>query len=81
MRRGSEQSDRLVAEVRTAVPLTEAERTALQSKLKARFGDHLAFRFVVDKSVLGGVYVRVGDKVIDGSVAGQLEALRRSIME
>lgn len=70
--------DRLVR-VRSAVPLTEEEKSALRGKITRRFGHNLEFQFEVDESILGGVVVRVGDKVIDGSVAGKLAALRESL--
>lgn len=73
-------SRRRVAQVTSAVPLTGEEQAALQARLKARFGGDLDFRFTVDPAVLGGVIVRVGDQVIDGSVAGKLDALRESLL-
>jgi F-type H+-transporting ATPase subunit delta len=62
--------------VTSAVPLTEAERAALRAKLVDRFGTELEFQFEVDPELIGGVRLRVGDQVIDGSVAGRLAALR-----
>lgn len=68
--------ERTLAHVTTAVPLTEAEKEAMRAKLTKRFGTDLEIQFEVDASLLGGVYLRVGDQVIDGSVAGKLAALR-----
>jgi F-type H+-transporting ATPase subunit delta len=68
--------ERKLARVTSAVPLTEAEQEALRAKLIDRFGPDLDFQFNVDVSLIGGVYLRVGDQVIDGSVAGKLAALR-----
>lgn len=65
--------------VKSAVPLTDDERATLESKLQARFGEALGFEYVVDPAVLGGVLVRVGDQIIDGSVAGKLAALREHL--
>ena len=48
----------------------------MRAKLAERFGADLEFQFEVDASLIGGVYLRVGDQVIDGSVAGKLAALR-----
>ena len=48
----------------------------MRAKLADRFGSDLEFEFEVDASLIGGVYLRVGDQVIDGSVAGKLAALR-----
>ena len=68
--------ERAVAHVTSAVPLTEAEREAMRAKLSEQFGSDLEMRFEVDASLLGGVRLRVGDRIIDGSVAGKLAALR-----
>jgi F-type H+-transporting ATPase subunit delta len=68
--------ERRMALVTSAVPLTEGERTALRAKLVDRFGAELEFQFEVDPELIGGVRLRVGDQVIDGSVAGKLAALR-----
>ena len=70
---------RQVAEITSAVPLTEEEQEALQENLRERFGPDLEFLFRVDPALLGGVVVRLGDQVIDGSVAGKLNALRESL--
>jgi ATP synthase F1 delta subunit len=72
-------SSNLIVRVSSAIPLTEEEETALREKLKARFSEDLNFRFEVDSSLLGGVVVWVGDKVIDGSVKGRLEALKQTL--
>jgi ATP synthase F1 delta subunit len=62
--------------VTSAVPLTSAEEDALRAKLLDRFGPDLEFQFDVDTSLIGGIYLRVGDQVVDGSIAGKLAALR-----
>jgi F-type H+-transporting ATPase subunit delta len=65
-----------LARVTSAVPLTGDEQEAVRAKLADRFGADLEFQFEVDPSLIGGMHVRVGDQVIDGSVAGKLAALR-----
>lgn len=67
------------ATVKSAVPLTDAEKSALETKMRAQFGDELAFEYSVDAQILGGLVVRVGDKVIDGSVAGKLAELKEKL--
>ncbi len=69
-----------VATVKSAVPLTEEERQALRQKLAPNFGGDIELTCQVDPHILGGVIVRVGDQVIDGSVAGKLEALKKSLL-
>jgi F-type H+-transporting ATPase subunit delta len=65
-----------VAYVTSAVALSSDERRQLEEKLRRRFGASLEFDYAIDAALLGGLRVRVGDTFIDGSVAGQLEALR-----
>jgi F-type H+-transporting ATPase subunit delta len=68
--------ERQLARVTSAVPLTGAEEEALRAKLSRRFGQELEFQFEVDPTLIGGIYLRVGDQVIDGTIAGKLAALR-----
>jgi F-type H+-transporting ATPase subunit b len=66
------------AEIVSALPLTEGEKESVRQEIIARVGAQtVAFR--VDPKILGGLVVKVGDKVLDGSVAGQLETLRQSL--
>jgi ATP synthase F1 delta subunit len=72
-------SSRVTAKVSSAVPLTSDEQASLAQRLEARFGEPLELRFEVEPSVLGGVVVRVGDQVIDGSIRGKLDALAQTL--
>ena len=67
------------AVVTSALPLTDQEQTQVQSDVIARLGGTASVAFKVDPAILGGLIIRVGDKVIDGSVAGQLENLRSNL--
>jgi F-type H+-transporting ATPase subunit delta len=69
-----------VAWITSAVPLTPDEQGAFWQRIQARFGGDVDLDFRVDPSILGGVIVQVGDKVIDGSVEGKLNALRERLM-
>lgn len=72
-------SSSLTARVSSAVPLTGQEQAALGERLKVRFGQALNVHFAVEPSLLGGVAVRVGDQVLDGSVRGKLDALTQTL--
>jgi len=72
-------SSRVTAKVSSAVPLTGDEQAALAERLEARLGQPLELTFKVEPSVLGGVVVRVGDQVIDGTVKGRLDALAQTL--
>jgi F-type H+-transporting ATPase subunit delta len=65
-----------LAEVRTALPLDEAQRTAITERLRAMTGDRIEIREVVDDALIGGVSVRIGDRLYDASVRSRLERLR-----
>ena len=67
---------RRVATVTVASPLGKAQLEKLQKGLKARYGAELSINQVVDPAVLGGVRVRVGTEVIDGSISARLNDLR-----
>ena len=69
----------LPVEVVSAVPLTDDERQKLVARLKAQFGAGLNIGYRVDQSILGGLIVHAGDRLIDGSVAARLAALRQSL--
>lgn len=70
--------NRMVAVVTTAVPLTEGQKQRLGAALARLYGQPMHLNLDVDPEVLGGVSVRVGDEVVDGTVAERLdEAARR----
>lgn len=71
----NEMLGRVVAEVRTAQPLTAELRQSVQQRLAEKLGKDVVLKETVDPALIGGLVVRVGDTVIDSSVSGQLEAL------
>jgi len=66
------------AEVTSALPLSPVEEEAVKKDVLARVGAQ-AVTFRVDPSILGGLVIKVGDKVLDGSVSGKLENLRQNL--
>lgn len=70
---------RMPVEVVSAVPLTDDERAALSARLAAHYGAGLDFAYRVDPGIIGGLVVRIGDKLIDGSVASKLTALKQAL--
>lgn len=67
------------AEVTSALPLTNAEQDIVRQDVVAKLGGSPAVVFRVDPAILGGVVIRLGDKVVDASVSGRLEGLRTSL--
>jgi F-type H+-transporting ATPase subunit delta len=68
-----------VAQVTTAVPIDERQKSVIASRLSTRTGKTVVVETRVDPSILGGVVAQIGDNVIDGSVRGRLERLRRTL--
>lgn len=78
-RRAAARQSRLIAEVRVAVALTEAERERLSNRLVAMFGHGIHLQLELDPAVLGGFLVRVGGEVIDATVASRLAGAARRL--
>jgi len=76
-----EAAGRLRARVRSAAPLSDAERGALRERLGRRLGKTVLLETVVEPALLGGFVAEVGSRVLDLSVAGQLAALRERIIK
>jgi F-type H+-transporting ATPase subunit b len=66
------------AEVTSALPLTDQEQETVKKEVLAKVGAQ-AVTFRVDPAIMGGLVIKVGDKVIDGSVAGKLEDLSQNL--
>lgn len=67
------------ARVATAQPLSDAQRQALEAALARITGKQIRCDYDVDDALLGGLSVRMGSTMYDGSVRGQLEGLRRRL--
>lgn len=67
------------AEVTSALPLSGEEQEVIKRDVLGKLGGPATVAFRVDPSILGGLVVRVGDQVVDGSVQGQLQGLRQNL--
>lgn len=74
------QRNRVVADVRVAIALTDDQSARLAAALGRLADKQVSLNVVVDPSVIGGVSVRLGGEVIDGSVASRLELARRTLV-
>ncbi|AWB83830.1 F0F1 ATP synthase subunit delta [Corynebacterium liangguodongii] len=68
-----------VARITSAEELSDSQREALAGKLKTIYGCEIAIHSEVDPSLLGGMVIRVGDEVIDGSTRGKITRLRADL--
>jgi F-type H+-transporting ATPase subunit delta len=75
----AKQSNRSVAEVRSAIDLSEDQRARLASALARATGGEVEVKVIVDPTVIGGIVTQIGDTVIDGSVRQRLNQLRERI--
>ena len=71
--------ERELAEVRSAIPLDQAQTKRLADALSHATGKRVEVKVIVDPSVLGGIVARVGDTVIDGTIRHRLEQLKEQV--
>lgn len=71
----------ITAEVKAAAPLSDEQRRALSENLKAAFGRDVNLDETVDESLIGGLVVKVGSKLIDTSIRSKLAALQNAMRE
>ena len=76
-----ERNNTLFAEVRSVVPLTEDEVTRLVGKLENKYSKKILLKQEIDKSIIGGLFVRVGDDVIDGTVKSRLDDMKQIMLK
>ena len=69
----------IAAQITSAVALNEKEKAELNQIMSKLAGKKVQTSFTVDPSIIGGVVVRMGDKIIDGSVKTRLAAMRESL--
>lgn len=70
-----------VAEVTSAKPLSDQQREKLAANLKSSFGKDVKIDASVDPSLLGGLVVKIGSKMIDGSLKAKLAGLKLAMKE
>lgn len=68
-----------VAEVTTAIPLDEEDKLRIAQRITEIVGKPVALKPGVDSSLIGGIIIRVGDKLIDGSIRSKLASLRKEM--
>jgi F-type H+-transporting ATPase subunit delta len=79
LEKAAARQQRSVARVTSAVPLTDAQQQRLAATLTEIYGRAISVRTALDPQVQGGLIVRVGDEVIDGSIATRFVAARAAL--
>ena len=69
------------AVITSAVPLKEAQLTALKEKLEASTESKIEIETIVDTSIIAGLVIKVGDKVVDASVKGEMQTLKKQLSD
>ena len=75
----AEERGEVTAEVTSAKALTKAQSDKLAKTLKAQVGADVSIKTTVDESIIGGLIVKVGSKMIDTSIASKLNALQNTM--
>ena len=68
-----------IADVTTAVPLDEAYKLEIGKKLTEIVGSPVVINAIVDESLIGGIIIRIGDKLIDHSIRQKLASLNKEL--
>ena len=79
MATAAREASKEVAEVRSAIALTDDQKSRLADALGEATGKQVEVRVIIDPSVMGGVVAQVGDTVIDGSVRRRLDQMRNAL--
>jgi F-type H+-transporting ATPase subunit delta len=72
-----ERNNMLLVTVKTVIPLQETQRDNLRTKLQEMYDKKIVFDEKLDKNIIGGVYIRVGDDVIDGTIKNKLDEMKK----
>ncbi|MGL4798020.1 MAG: ATP synthase F1 subunit delta [Cellulosilyticaceae bacterium] len=73
------QAGYLKATVTSAVALKEEQLAQLKANIEKNTGKQIELESIVDTALIGGMIVRVGDKVVDGSIRGQMDAMKSEL--
>ena len=77
--RKAEKCGLLDVTVTSAYPMSDNEKETLQKSLSESFGKKVKISVEEDSSLIGGIVIRAGDKVIDGSLSGQIQQLAKQL--
>jgi len=66
--------------IKSATPLTDAQKRDVEAGLAKTTGGSVIGSFAIDTNLLGGVWVKMGDKVLDASLRGRLESMRHALV-
>lgn len=76
-----ENKNTVIAHVKTVVSLEDAEKEELVRKLKVKYNKNILLEEELDESIIGGVYVKVGDDIIDGTLKYKLGQIKELMLK
>jgi F-type H+-transporting ATPase subunit delta len=76
-----EKNNMILANVKTVIPLLKEEKEELIKKLENKYNKTIILEEELDKNILGGVYVRVGDDVLDGTLSTKLKDIKKMMLK
>lgn len=75
-----ERNNTIIANVKSVIPLSTEQIENLREKLIKKYDKHIIVKEEIDKSIIGGLYVRVGNDVIDGTVKSKLDEMKNMML-
>ena len=69
-----------IAYVTTAVKITDEEKEILKNNLSRQYACSIEIKNIIDPRIIGGVYLKVGDEVTDGTIRGNFEKMRKELL-
>ena len=76
-----EKKNTVVAKVKTVISLDAAEKEELITKLKVKYNKNILLEEELDDSIIGGVYIKIGDDIIDGTLKYRLNQIHELMMK
>ncbi|MDT8715587.1 F0F1 ATP synthase subunit delta [Clostridium sp. 19966] len=76
-----EKNNTVIATVKTVVPLLQNEKDSLVEKLEKKYSKKIILNQEIDETILGGVFIKVGDDVIDGTLKSKLEEMKELMLK
>ena len=74
-----EKMNTMIAEVKTVIPLNEEEKENLVLKLSEKYKKNIVLKEEIDETIIGGVFVKVGNDVIDGTIKSRLKDMKKLV--
>lgn len=75
-----EKNNTLIADVKTVIPLSQGQRNVLLNKLEKQYNKTIRLNEEIDPSIIGGVFIRVGSDILDGTIKSKIMEMKELII-